>query len=92
MGRVQLLARIDASALAPQPLAVEQMRTGELRTQPGAAQSIDRLAVEASAASPSLSSARDRASMPSAQSVPAARRGLRQAFESAGAELGSGRS
>ena len=33
--------------LAAQPLAIEQMRAGELRTQPGARQSLDRLAVQA---------------------------------------------
>ena len=37
VGGAQLLARVDASALAAQPLAVEQVRAGELRTQPGAA-------------------------------------------------------
>ena len=69
--------------LAAQPLAVEQVRAGELaahracgraaRSPPGRARS---------AASPSLSSARDRASIPSAQSVPARprrRRALRDA-------------
>ena len=39
--RAELLARVDASALAAQPLSVEQMRAGELGTQPGAAQPLD---------------------------------------------------
>ena len=34
MGRAQLLARVDPAILAAQPLAVEQVRAGELRTQP----------------------------------------------------------
>ena len=60
VGDAQLLARVDAPALAAQPLAVEQVRAGELRPQPGAAEPLDRLAVEAARPpSPSLSSARD---------------------------------
>ena len=65
----QLRARVDAAILAAQPLAVEQVGAGELGTQPGAAQPLDRLAVEALGGSPSLSRARERASMPSAQSL-----------------------
>ena len=42
----QLLARVDAAVLAAQPLAVEQMRAGELGPQPGAAQPLDRFAIE----------------------------------------------
>ena len=65
----QLFARIDATALAAQPLAVEQMGPRELGADGGAGQAVDRLAVERSAASPLLSSARTRASIPSSQSV-----------------------
>ena len=43
----QLLASVDAPALATQPLAVEQAGAGELRTQPGAPEAIDRFAVQA---------------------------------------------
>ena len=46
MGRAQLLARVDPAILAAQPLAIEQVRAGELRTQPGAAQPLDRLAIQ----------------------------------------------
>src|SRR5581483_5071877 len=42
----KLLARVEASALAPQPLTVDQVRAGELRTQPGRAQPVDRFAVQ----------------------------------------------
>jgi hypothetical protein len=46
VGRAQLPARVDAPALAAQPLPVQQVRAGQLRTQPGPAQPVDRLAVE----------------------------------------------
>ena len=46
MGRAQPLARIDASALTAQPLPVQQVRAGELRTQLRAAQPIDRFAIQ----------------------------------------------
>ena len=46
VGGAQLLARVDAPALAAQPLAVEQVRAGELRPQPGPAEPVDRLAVQ----------------------------------------------
>src|ERR687889_324174 len=47
MALAQLRARVDASALAPQPLAVEQLRPSQLRTQLGAAQPIDGFAIQA---------------------------------------------
>jgi hypothetical protein len=47
VGDTQLLARINAAVLAAQPLPVEQVRPGELRTQPRTAQPIDRFAVQA---------------------------------------------
>jgi hypothetical protein len=46
MGRAQLLARVDAPALAAQPLAVEQMGAGELDADAGTPEARDRLAVE----------------------------------------------
>src|SRR5438094_7688353 len=46
VGGAQLLTRIDAPALAAQPLAIEQMRAGEFGTEPGTAQPIDRFAIE----------------------------------------------
>src|SRR6201999_2471469 len=46
MGRTQLLARVGASALATQPLPVEQVRACKLRVQLGSAETINRLAVE----------------------------------------------
>src|SRR5438105_4147271 len=45
VGDAQLLARVDAAALAAQPLAVEQMRAGELHAHAGTAEACDRLAV-----------------------------------------------
>ena len=47
------------------------MRAGELRAKRRAAQPVDRLAIQLLGGSPSLTSARERASTPSAQSVPA---------------------
>ena len=46
MGRSQLLAGVDAAALAAQPLAVEQMGARELHADAGPAEPVDRLAVE----------------------------------------------
>jgi hypothetical protein len=43
----QLLARVTAAALAAQPLAVEQVRAGQLRADPGAAEPLDRLEIPA---------------------------------------------
>ena len=42
----QLLAGVDAAVLAAQPLAVEQVRAGERDADAGAAEPLDRLAVE----------------------------------------------
>src|SRR4051794_4794800 len=47
VGGAELLARIDPAILAAQPLPVEQMSPGELGAQPGAAQPLDRLAMQA---------------------------------------------
>ena len=47
VGRAQLLTRVDPAILAAQPLAVEQVRARELGAQPGAAQPLDRLAIQA---------------------------------------------
>ena len=41
--RSQLLACIDASSDAAQPLSVEEMGSGEVRTEPRAAEQLDRL-------------------------------------------------
>ena len=43
----QLLAGVEAAALAAQPLAVEEMRAGQLGAHAGAAEPVDRLAVQA---------------------------------------------
>ena len=69
----ELVAGVTPAPLAAQPLAVEQVGAGQLHAQAGTAEAVDRLPVEASASSPSLTSARERASTPSAQSVPLAR-------------------
>src|SRR5438093_564385 len=42
----QLLPSVAAAVLAPQPLAEQKMRARQLRTDRGAAQAIDRLAIE----------------------------------------------
>jgi hypothetical protein len=47
VGYPQLLAGLGAAPLAAQPLAVEQVRAGELGAQAGPAQAVDRLAVPA---------------------------------------------
>ena len=47
VGRAQLLARVGAPTFATQPLAVEQVRASQFRTEPGASQPVDRLAVQA---------------------------------------------
>src|SRR5215217_407731 len=47
VGGAELGARVDPAILAAKPLAVEQMRTGQLRPQPRAAQPSDRFAVAA---------------------------------------------
>jgi hypothetical protein len=46
VSRTQLVAGVEAASLAAQPLPVQQVRAGKLRAQPGAAQPLDRLAVE----------------------------------------------
>jgi hypothetical protein len=43
----QLFACVEASALATQPFAVEQMRSSELGAYSGTAKAIDRFAVQA---------------------------------------------
>src|SRR5829696_1287475 len=47
VGGTELDTRIDPAILAAQPLPVEQMSPGELRTPPGPSQSLDRLAIQA---------------------------------------------
>jgi hypothetical protein len=44
---VQLLARVDAAVFAPQPLAVQEVRAGQIRPLLGAPEPADRLAVPA---------------------------------------------
>jgi hypothetical protein len=68
---VELVARVDGPLLAPQPLAVEQLRTRDVDEDAAAPEPVDRLAVLRAAASPLLSNARERARIPSAQLVPA---------------------
>ena len=69
MGGAQLRARVGPAGLAAQPLPVQQVRPGQLGTKGRAAQSFDRLTIRGLGVSPSLSSARDRAWIPCAQSV-----------------------
>src|SRR5215472_16082623 len=46
VGRTQLIARVDAAALAAQPLPVEQMRAGKFRADFGAAEPLDRTVIQ----------------------------------------------
>ena len=46
VGDSQLLASIDTSAVAPKPLAVEEVGTSELHADAGASEPLDRLPVE----------------------------------------------
>jgi hypothetical protein len=46
VGCAQLLARVDPAVLAAQPLAIEKVRAGELWTEAGAPQPLDRLAIQ----------------------------------------------
>ena len=46
VGGAELGARVDAPALAAQPLAVEKLRAREVRPQPGATQPFDRLSIQ----------------------------------------------
>ena len=68
----QLLAGVQAPALAPQPLAVEEVGAGRC-TRRRLAQPFDRLVVEAVGVVAVAEQCAARASVPSAQSVPAAR-------------------
>jgi hypothetical protein len=45
VGRAQLLARLAAPPLPAQPLPVQQVRAGKLRTMPGAAEPADCFAI-----------------------------------------------
>jgi hypothetical protein len=47
VGETELAAGVEASALATQPFAVNEMGSGELRADAGALEPGDRLAVEA---------------------------------------------
>src|SRR5829696_5832260 len=46
MGGSKVFARLESSAGAAQPFAVEQMRAGELHPHPRAAEMVDRFAIE----------------------------------------------
>ena len=46
VGGSQLGAGVSAAVLAAQPFAIDQVGTGELRAQPGAAEPVDRLTVQ----------------------------------------------
>ena len=72
VGGAELLARVHPPVLTPQPLAVDQVRAAELRPERRAAEPVIASRYRASAASPSLTSARERATIPSPQSVPLA--------------------
>ena len=46
MGGPELFPGVDAAVLAAQPFAVQQVRAGQFRAEPGAAEPFDRLPVE----------------------------------------------
>jgi hypothetical protein len=46
VGDAQLLSCVEAPLLAPQPLAVQEVSTGELRNDRAAPEPIERLAVQ----------------------------------------------
>jgi hypothetical protein len=66
----QRLARLDPPVLAAKPLPVEEMCSSEFHAHTRAGKPPGRFAVEVLAASPSLRSACERASIPNAQAVP----------------------
>ena len=74
VGDAQLLAGVDSPVLAAQPFAVEQMGAGERHTDAGAAEPLDRLAVEAFGRL-ALAQQRSRARLDPQRPVRAARRG-----------------
>ena len=89
VGGAQLLARVHAPALAAQPLAVEQVRAGELRSQPGPAEAVDRVAVRAvGGLALAHQRARTRASVPSDQSLRVTRVRSREPFQQRGEQRG----
>ena len=74
IGGAKLIAGITPAALAAEPLAVEQADTGLLNAQAAASEAVDRLPVKIfRRLDLGVSRARERASVPSAQSVLAAR-------------------
>ena len=89
VGGAQLRARVRAAALPAQPLAVEQVRAGQLRAQPGPAEPVDRLAVQVARRLRRRSAAPGSAPRcPAPKSVPPGLRRLRQPLERVGGELG----
>ena len=46
MGEAKLLAGVEPAVLAPQPLAVQQVGTGEMHDDPAASEPLDRLEVQ----------------------------------------------
>src|SRR3954452_22155987 len=88
VGSTELDTRVDPAIFAAQPLPVEQMSPGELRTQPGAGQPLDRLAMQA-IGSLTLAHECPAARLDSQTPVGAAGRGGRHhALERTGRDLG----
>ena len=78
-GGPQVLARFRSPLLAARPFAVHQVDAGEMDRDAAAPEAVDRLAAQSvSAVGPSLSSARDRAWMPSIHSAGCDRRARRR--------------
>ncbi len=47
MGDAKLVACLGTAIFAPQPFAVDQMRAGQFRPDPGTAKPLDRLPIQA---------------------------------------------
>jgi len=67
VGGAQLHARVHAPALAAQPFAVDQTPPGQLHPHAGAAQALDRLAIETLGGGALAEQGADTRSIPSAQ-------------------------
>ena len=74
MGGAELFPRVEATVLTAEPFTVDEVGAGEMDDDPAAGEALDRFPIARLGVVPlSLSSARARAGIPSAQSVPQAR-------------------
>jgi hypothetical protein len=88
VGGTEFDTRVDPAVLAAQPLPVEQMSPGEVRTPPGPCQSLDRLVIRA-LGTLTLAQERPAARLDSTAPVGAGRRrGRHHPLEGAGSDIG----